>query len=260
MPADLTAYAREAGGRVERLTRAAFVDELAGSWRPGDHLSTIGPTGRGKSTLIGQLVAAQRTHDEIVILSPKGVDRAYAGLGHPTRVWPPRRPWEERAILALGLRPDRHEEGPKVWRLETPVRKIEDFARLGALYRAALASVLARRENARASLMVVIDDSRFVCDQLGATKLVTAGLIIGRSKRVSIVNNFQAPRFVPREGLDQITHAIIFRNRDRDVVKRLTDISGDLDPKLVESLLRSLDYHEALWIDGRADRLAVVGG
>lgn len=248
---------------AEVIGRADFLAQLGAEWRPGDHLSCLGPTGRGKSTLIGELIPRATRHDVVAVLSPKGADPAYAALGHPTRVWPPRRHWTEQlGILITGH--DRHEEdpGPLVWRVEVPIRKPEDFIALRGLYSTVLHSILARPENVKTSLMVVVDDSRFVCDprSMRLEAPVRNGLIIGRSKKVTMVNNFQAPRWVPREGLDQVTHVLIWRNRDRDVAKRLTEISGSIDPREIEAAILNLGYHDHLWVDGRADEWRIVKG
>lgn len=267
----MTAPDPAVGRAIPTISRDEFLPAFGKGWRPGDHLSLLGPTGRGKSTMIGQIIPHARKFDVVAILSPKGADPAYADLGHPTAVWPPKRTRAETFAVMFGKRDDRHSgDGPKVWRVELPLpRKSRDpaalrphLARMRATYGAVLMEVMARRENPDTSLAIVVDDSRYICDpkMLGLGPVVVQDLIVGRSKKVSIVNNFQAPRWVPREGLDQITHALIWRNRDRDVVKRLGEISGDLDLKLIEAAINGLGYHDALWIDGRADRVVVVRG
>jgi hypothetical protein len=246
---------------IERMGRQEFLVELGGIWEPGDHLSALGPTGRGKSTLLGQLIPHAVKFDTAVILSPKGRDKAYGHLGHPTRDWPPKVPWDEKIRMLLGA-PERHSEAkPKVWRVEVPIKRAEDIVNLRAAYTRVLNQVFTRRENERKSLMIVVDDSRYVCDprgmQLGPH--VVHGLIIGRSKKISMVNNFQRPGLgVPREGLDQVTHALISKNRDRDTAKRLTEISGAIDPKELEAAITSLDYYEVIWVNGRADEWRII--
>lgn len=241
------------------LTREEFLREVARRHRPGDHITLIGPTGRGKSVLTGQLVPLLVRHTDVAILAPKGRDPALAGLGHPTRTWPPRRSWWEGVAILGGLKEDRHRERPKIWRVEVPIRKVEDFTRLAALYGRILADALARPEQGRRATVIVLDDSRFLADQMKLSKLIVANMMIGRSKRTTMINNFQAPRWVPRECLDQASHVLIWRNRDSDVGKRLAEISGDIDPKAVEAAIRSLDYHDCLWVDGRTDEVHIVG-
>lgn len=248
---------------LERLDRDDAIAKLGRALKPGEHVTLLGPTGRGKSTVVGDLIP-YLDFDMVAILAPKGADPAYAEHGHSTRSWPPRRAWGETFRVMFGQMDDRQEDRPRVWRVETPIRKVSDFAALQGLYGQVLGSVLAKPESRPgkpgASLAVVVDDTRFTCDQLRMSKLLTANLIIGRSKRASIISNLQAPRWAPRECLDQVSHCLIWRNRDRDVAKRLAEISGDLDPKLIEAAIGTLGFHDFLWIDGRRDRVFVVDG
>lgn len=244
-----------------RLSREEGVDELSARWGVGEHVTLLGPTGRGKSTLMSQ-VLPKLVHDRIVICCPKGADPAYSELGHPTMVWPPKRPWQDQLKAVVGQQEDRHAsgEGPQVWRIEVPVRKLEDFSTLAGIYHRVLGDAMARREGRRDSVVILLDDSRLISDakHMNLGPLVTANLMIGRSKGVSIVNNYQAPRWIPREGLDQVTHLLLWRNRDRDVVDRLAEI-GDLDGDVIREILGRLSFHECLWIDCRADELFVIG-
>lgn len=241
------------------MSRAEFIAEFGPNLKPGDHVSLIGPTGRGKSTLWGQVIPACNQFDTVVIMAPKGKDPAFAKLGHPTASWPPRMDWNEKLKIVLG-KPDRQNEHPRVWRIEVPIKKEGDMeSRLIPIYRRVMGMVYTRTEAEKKSLMLVLDDSKFVCSDRGMLKAVVNGLMIGRSKKVSIVNNFQRPGLgVPREGLDQITHALIAKNRDRDTAKRLTEISGAVDPKELEAVFGNLGYHEAVWVNGRTDEWHII--
>lgn len=252
MPVDLPAVKLPTLGRLE------FCQEFAYRHRPGEHTCLIGPTGRGKSVLTGQVVPLLVRHATAAILAPKGRDPAFSSLGDATRSWPPKMPWTESLATFLGARGDHREDRPRVWRVEVPIRSSDDFVNLQAVYARVLGSALSRREGQRDGLVLVLDDSRFLSDQLRLSKLIVALMMIGRSKNVSVFNNFQAPRWVPRETIDQASYHLIWRNRDKDVGKRLAEISGDLDPKMIEAAIASLDYHACLWVDGRRDELFLV--
>ena len=252
------------------LRRAEFLPEFAARWEPGQHVSLLGPTGRGKSTLMAQLLPLASSHEQAVIMAPKGRDPAFAALGRHTSRWPPKRPLGPLGIF------QNHDDKPRpeIWRLEIPPIKPSGgspqaqeeavaryFRTMRGLFASVLAGAMARPEQPKDSQVIILDDSRILSDpkQMNLGMLVTANMMIGRSKKVSVVNNIQAPRWVPRELLDQATHVLIWRNRDKDVVKRLAEISGEFEPKWIEEEIANLDYHEALWIDGAADEVYVVG-
>lgn len=251
-------------GSLERLNRAAFTERIAAQWEPGDHLAMIGPTHRGKSTLLSTIIPATQ-FDTVALLCPKGKDPAYAKLGASTKSWPPRRSRLELAGELFGWPSAQHssdEDKPRVWRLDVlPLtNKPADWANMRKVFADVLGEATRRSNTPKSSLLVVLDDSRLICDprRLKLEAEVVTGLIIGRSKKVSIANMFQAPRYVPREGLDQITHGIIWPNEDRDVAMRLAEVSG-YDRAEFMGWLRGLsNYHEALWFDVRARTIAVV--
>jgi hypothetical protein len=252
---------------LERLDRATFTERLAAQWEPGDHLAMIGPTHRGKSTLLAKVLPATN-FDAAVLLCPKGPDPAYAKLGARTRSWPPRRQRLEVVAELFGWpAPTGAEEAarPRVWKFDTlPLsQKPADWQNMREAFAKVLGeAVNTKRKNSTKtkSLLIVVDDSRLVCDprRLRLEAEVVTGLIVGRSKRVSIANMFQAPRWVPREGLDQITQGLVWNNEDRDVAMRLSEVSG-YDPRQFMAWLRGLDnFHECLWFDVKHRTIAVV--
>lgn len=243
------------------MGRSEFLVELPKVWEPGDHLSAIGPTKRGKSTILGELVPKLPQFNTVVILTPKGRDQAFAGLGHETRAWPPRRPLGETMKILTGTLEDRHTDSEqKVWRLHIPINSEEDWPRLKLSYAKVLKSVIRRKEGHPNKLLVLVDETRYLADPklLGLAPQISSALIMGRSKNASIINSFQAPRWIPRECLDQIVHGLIWRNRDRDVAKRLADISGVIDPTEFLAVSRTLDFHEFIWVNGASDNWYIV--
>lgn len=245
------------------IGRQEWAAALGGDLKPGDHVSCLGPTGRGKSVAIGQLVAQLRNFDVAALLCPKGRDPAYEHLGgRSVRQWPPRASLGERVQNLMGV-PEQREDGsgPRIYRVEVPIRSLADLTALRNLYGQVLASVLARPEKGTDSMFLVADDARFIADprSMNLEAYLRNGLILGRSKRVSMCSNVQRPAFVPREILDQATHVLIWRNRDRDVAKRLTEISGAIDPKELEATIGALDYHSFIHVNGRTDTWQIVG-
>ncbi len=217
----------------------------------------IAPTGRGKSTLLSQIIP-HTGFDRVVLLCPKGADPHYAKLGHTTTVWPPKLRWQDSLSMVFGAE-DRHRERPQVWRIEVDIRKDADEALQAKLFHSVLVDVRRRYQNQRDSIMVVLDDSQLISDQQDATKrLVNHLMLISRAKRASMVNMYQGPTFVPRRALDQPEHVLVWRNRDRDVARRLAEIA-DIDSSEMLGIMQGLEFYESLWINARSDRLVIIG-
>lgn len=244
-------------GKVPVLSRAEACAEFGRRWKVADHVVMVGPTRHGKSVLTSQLVPLAVRHHTAALLTPKGAEPAFAKLGRPTSTWPPRRSWRDQVAFAL-WGDERAKERPEIWRIEVAVRKPEHFATLQATYNSVLLGVLARRQHPKDSLLVVLDDSRMLSDFLGLKKIIVMDMLMAGSKNVTMWNNYQAPRWVPREGLDQSAHSLLWRNRDVDVGKRLAELTGDLDLKAIDEIIRGLGYYDVLWIDGRSDDMHII--
>lgn len=247
--------AEDAATRIGRLSRAEFVRQFATGHVVGDHVAMVGPTRHGKSVLTAQVLPAMMRHYSAVVLTPTGAEKAYAQLGRPTAVWPPRRDLTDMVAQLVGREPER----PAIWRVEMDIRKPEQFTSLAAVCSRVLHEVLARPVDHPRPLLVVVDDSRMVSQFLGLKQILTMDQMMAGKKNVTIWNNFQGPRWVPREGLDQVAHTLLWRNRDVDVGKRLAELTGDLDLRAIDRTLRGLSFYEALWIDGRHDTMAIIG-
>src|ERR1700733_9532205 len=84
---------------MQNLSRDDFVNNWF-TYYPGDHLQVIGPTGTGKTHLIGQLLGkinSERPSVKVTWMVPKAIDPPMndlsARLGYKVvSDWPPRKP------------------------------------------------------------------------------------------------------------------------------------------------------------------------
>jgi hypothetical protein len=241
-----------------KVPRADALAELARRIEPGQHAVLIAPTGRGKSTLMAELIPAT-SFDRVVMLCPKGSDPAYAKLGHPTTLWPPRKRWQDTLKELFALEEDRHAERPQVWRVEVDIRSDADELLQARIFGDVLTATRRRRQGQPDSLLVLLDDSQLISELNEYTKkLVNQLMLITRAKRASLINMYQGPTFVPRRALDQPEHVLIWRNRDRDTARRLAEIA-DIDHAEMLGIMLSLGFYEALWIDGRRGEMWIIG-
>lgn len=77
--------------------------------------------------------------------------------------------------------------------------------------------------------------------------------LFGRKRGVTLIGSSQAPRFLPSEFYDQSKVHFLFKIRDRRAMKRIAEISGDVDT--LEKLLPSLDHenYEFAFVDLAGD-------
>lgn len=228
--------------QTRRLTRDRFRQLFRERWGVGEHVSLIGPTGKGKSYTARQILTDRPGRS--LILAPKGADKTMAGFGHKITRWPP--PY---------LTTPRPKAGQHwVLRLEPPLKKLEDSERMRGEFGKAIAAVF---RMGRWTLYV--DELQVTADprMMGQGKAVEQLLVMGRSRGISVVSSIQAPRWAPRAAYDQASHVLMWRQRDKQALKRIDEIGG-IDPGEIEAVVRTLNGHEFVWIDAARDQYYTV--
>ena len=237
------------GSTVESMNRSEFVEEFNYRQEPGQHAVFFGPTGRGKSTLMADLLHFGSPCSNVGILCPKGPDKAFRDMGKAVRTWPPTLPV------------DLHRFGER----RPFVRRIEGNTVAGwDQMRNQFAPTLKWARGQRDWLWVVPDlqalaDPRFI--RLG--KEVEWLILTLRSRDSSVWVDAQRPSWVPRASGDQARSIILFKNADLGTVDRLAEIVS-LPRKEVSSLfseMRGQDRkHDFLWFDAIEEELFYVDG
>jgi hypothetical protein len=221
---------------------------LKQSFRQGDHVAVIGPTGSGK-THIAFEIAELRGYVIVVACKPKdelvsdALARGYWQIPTDTIEIPytDGRPLHPKVVYwpRLGERTRRKLPQEQVLRAE----KAHQRPRVGS----ALGYV---RNEGHWTLM--IDEGTWVCRDLGLQRDVDSALFQFRSLDSSIIILGQRPSWMGRYVLSSPTHLFLFNTNDGDDRKSLGNISG-VDSKLVAALVESLSFerHEVLYIDTR---------
>ena len=225
------------------LTRPEFLAEFDYRYEPGQHVVGIGPTGRGKTTLFGQMLPSCKTSGTII--SCLGFDEALAGLGKPYQrnYWPPR-------TLKLQM----YDEIPYVRRFQGLPKSPDDFGRIRRVNFQILRWMFARSD-----WTVFFPDLQLITDPrlMNLGKEVEQLLLTLRKARSSVWMDAQAPRWIPRAATDQVSHLLIWKNRDDATVKRLREIAG-LDIDLMLEMFRRMTWHDSLWVDVRREEYYIV--
>lgn len=201
-------------------------------WRQGEHLTLLGHTGGGKTSL-ARLLLPLRSYTVTVATKPRDESlEALIGVDgwHKSKRWP--------------VDPRRH---PRVvyW---------PDVGGLGS------AGVERQREAVLDVLDSVwkdggwtlfLDEVRYIDDQLGLRSELEQLLLQGRALGVTVVGSTQRPAHIPLEFYSEAHHLFLWRSNDRRNADRLGEIGGDVDAATIRQVVAGLVKHQVLYVNTR---------
>jgi len=257
----------EAPEHVEHIPRKAFIREFGKNYRPGQHVTFLGPSGRGKTTMAGQmLLSVRQHHPEIIAILLHGkikgrdasIERISKISGYPiVAKWPPRRirdRYKMRKYRGAILRPlSKTGDSPE-----------DENALLRSQYRRAIH----RGYNAprKKPVILVVDEAHQTQKDLKLMNDCEGPLMRGRPVcgEWSLV---QRGRFVSYHTYDQAEYLLIYYDPDRNNQQRYSEI-GDVDPRVLVALTKQLKtktvadgstISEALLFRRSGNQLAIIG-
>jgi hypothetical protein len=213
-------------------------------WDQGEHLSLIGPTGQGKTTLVRKLLPRR---DFVVILASKprdeGLDAIVKRDGYTlVRDWRKRpKPvrvdgrWTSRLMLWPELR-----------------NLAGDLDRQDEQMRACMGDVFID-----GGWCLVADDVSWQCEMLHHELPLKALWKLGRSSGVSLVANVQRPAFVPLDAYAMASHLCLWQTSDERDTRTIGGLGG-LPSEPIRATVRSLPEHDFLNIQPRRKLLAIT--
>lgn len=215
-------------------------DKFHAKWKSGlfkqsQHVTLIGPTGCGKTTLGIELVQARQW---VCALGVKYKDETLDRLVKKDRwklirKWPP--PYGANRVVLW----------PKV---DDPRAMIREHQRI---FSDAFADIYKK-----GGWCVWIDEERYISDHLKMKDLLTLMYVTARSNNVSIVGSAQRPRWIPLEAYSQAGHLFIWRTGDEADLKRIGSLNGT-DARLVANAVQQLPYHAFLYVNLTDGSMAV---
>jgi energy-coupling factor transporter ATP-binding protein EcfA2 len=235
----------ESDYQPETLTRTEFLDVFARNYDPGEHVTFIGPTNSGKTTIAFQMlnqVATSELPAVILVMKPKDdtVVTAIRRMGvYKSERWPPAtkrdwRPWKE----TFGKRI----RGWVFWPRQslTDIRRDDDM--LSHQFGKALSDCY--RQGNR---IVFVDEAHAVQNELKLRPEMDAILMRGRSLGCGGWFATQRPRYVTLNMYSQAEHLILFRTPDVRDLKVYSEIGG-IDQRVIADAVTDLDRFECVYI------------
>jgi hypothetical protein len=211
-------------------------DFLSGlNWYQGEHLTAIGPTKSGKTTLLRELLRNARrkgTHPYQVVIATKRKDEILDTFK------------TDRFAKVVDWGIVTPEVMPQVM-LAPPLPSARDASVQREAIRNALTSIYRQ-----GGWTVTLDELKHIAAYLSLEPEVELLLHQGRSAGITVVSGVQRPRHVPLMAYDQSTHLFLWESRDHNIRQRLSELGGRANPDLVMHGVSSLpDQHTFLYVN-----------
>lgn len=213
-----------------------FLTYWRGTWAQGEHVSYIGPTGSGKTTLAVELLGVRAF---VCALATKPADKTMDRLirhGGYRKIaaWPP---------PPIGLR---REQRIALW---PSFRRPEDLANQQRQVELALKEMFVA-----GGWTIFADELFYLVRMLKLTPLLELIWTQGRSIGVTLVGGTQRPAHVPLLAYDQATHLFFWRDNDETNLRRIGGLGG-LHSPLIRRTVAALPRHVALYVNTRTGEM-----
>jgi len=226
---------------IDTLTHADWWSSFTADYRSGrddaQHVTIMGPTGTGKSTLAMQ-IAERREYVAVLAAKPRDTHMSAmlraGGYRNVSRL-----PEAGAGVRRVALWP--RNDG-----LESQPMQRQVFG--DALAHAFRVGVW----------HMVIDEGHYLADTLGLGDRIKTALQMGRSNGHGLILCAQRPAWLPRDVYSAADHLFLFRTNDAADLKAVSGLNG-MNEKIVRAAISDLDpsTHSFLHIDTRRRTLSI---
>lgn len=204
-----------------------FQQQWARSFRQGQHVTVIGPTGCGKTTLVSEL---QKVRRYVVAFGVKHRDSTMDELIR-----------DHDFVRISDWKKRRKDQRIALW------PKVTDISQVESVHRRVFGHALADIYKV-GGWTLWLDEMRYLADHLSMRKPLTQMYVLGRSNNISIIGNAQRPSWIPLEAYSQAGHLILFKTGDERDLERIGSLNG-ANAKEVARTVSELPYRHFLHVD-----------
>jgi energy-coupling factor transporter ATP-binding protein EcfA2 len=223
---------------AEQVPWDEFFRYFRGAWRQGEHVSYIGPTGSGKTTLALSVLPIRQY---VLALATKPKDATMDRL-HKAERWPITPQWPMTG---------RHRSANRVI-LWPPFKRPEDVHNQQQVMHAAIVDAFTA-----GGWTIFADELFYLCRYLGLQRTLEMVWTQGRSVGITLVGGTQRPAHVPLLAYDQATHLFFWRDNDETNLRRIAGLGG-LNSQAIRRTVAALPKHHALYLNTRTGETAQV--
>lgn len=251
---------------IDVVPRKTFLSEFGRDYGNGQHVTLIGPTQRGKTTLALEMV--QRVINEkrktlILAGKPAGRDHTMASAGEKLRLkyitsWPP----ENEVIGSRDLK-----NGFILRPLTKPsIDPDADEAALRTQFRNGMVAAYASQKPLGKPCILFVDEAQLVQNDLHLKSEYEAPLTRG-APDVAVWSLIQRGRYISYHAYNAPEHLILFYDPDITNVRRYAELIGGVDPKFIAQVVTQLKLYrvptggtisEALYIKRSGPEMFIV--
>lgn len=206
-------------------------------WNSGEHVTLIGPTGQGKTTLATNIldrrkyVAAMAQKPQDPLIGELVTEKGY----YLCREWPPPEPREHFNRVVFWPRNE----------------KVSDIPNQHKAFKIALTDIYQA-----GGWCVYLDEARYVTQFLRLAPLCELLWLQGRSLKVSLVVGTQRPAWIPLSAYDQATHLFLWRENDATNLARLSGLGG-VNTSELRDVIANLERYQFCYVNTRSGEMTI---
>lgn len=229
---------QETVATIPTVSYGHFLREF--KWLQGQHITEIGPTGYGKTTLAVDLLTRR---DFVMAFGTKRSDstldrlirqRGYRRVQNFGQITP-----EDRRVVIW----------PNIAFLESAD---EILALQKEVFREALFAAFRQ-----GGWCVYIDELRYITGKLNLKSEVELLWEQGRSSDISVVAGYQRPRNIPLLAYDQPEHLFFFKESDYENLSRMAEVVSWIDRKVLVNAIVHIPKYSFVYLNKEEEKAMI---